>query len=157
MKKLFVLFICLFTLSTATYAREDRPIRVDQLPAKAQQFIKKYFPDLKVALAKVDKSWFDQEYEVIFVNGNKVEFRKYGDLKEVDCKYSMVPAGIVPVPIVEYLKENHPDIPVIKFEQDTKEYAYLHSLNVDKEYEVKLKGGIELTFDKQFRLIDYDD
>ena len=47
--------------------------------------------------------------------------------------------------IVEYLKENHPDIPVIKFEQDT------------KEYEVKLKGGIELTFDKQFRLIDYDD
>ena len=43
MKKLFVLFICLFTLSTATYAREDRPIRVDQLPAKAQQFIKKYF------------------------------------------------------------------------------------------------------------------
>ena len=130
MKKLFVLFICLFTLSTATYAREDRPIRVDQLPAKAQQFIKKYFPDLKVALAKVDKSWFDQEYEVIFVNGNKVEFRKYCDLKEVDCKYSMVPAGIVPV---------------IKFEQDT------------KEYEVKLKGGIELTFDKQFRLIDYDD
>ena len=93
----------------------------------------------------MDKSWFDQEYEVIFVNGNKVEFRKYGDLKEVDCKYSMVPAGIVPVPIVEYLKENHPDIPVIKFEQDT------------KEYEVKLKGGIELTFDKQFRLIDYDD
>ena len=145
MKKLFVLFICLFTLSTATYAREDRPIRVDQRPAKAQQFIKKDFPDLKVALAKVDKSWFDQEYEVIFVNGNKVEFRKYGDLKEVDCKYSMVPAGIVPVPIVEYLKENHPDIPVIKFEQDT------------KEYEVKLKGGIELTFDKQFRLIDYDD
>ena len=57
----------------------------------------------------------------------------------------MVPAGIVPVPIVEYLKENHPDIPVIKFEQDT------------KEYDVKLKGGIELTFDKQFRLIDYDD
>ena len=48
-------------------------------------------------------------------------------------------------PIVEYLKENHPDIPVIKFEQDT------------KEYDVKLKGGIELTFDKQFRLIDYDD
>ena len=42
MKKLFVLFICLFTLSTATYAREDRPIRVDQLPAKAQKFIKKF-------------------------------------------------------------------------------------------------------------------
>lgn len=145
MKRLVVLLICLISLGTMSYAKEDRPIDPGQLPVKSQQFIKKYFPDLKIALAKVDKRWFDQEYEVIFVNGNKVEFRKNGDLKEVDCKYSMVPAGIIPGPIANYLKENHTDVPVIKFEQD------------EREYEVKLRGGLELTFDKQFRLIDYDD
>lgn len=145
MKKLLVLFVCLFTLSAVTYAKDDRPVNVNQLPVKSQQFIKKFFPNVKIALAKEDKGWFDQEYEVIFVNGNKVEFRKNGDLKKVDCKYSVVPAGIVPVQIAEYVKENHPDLPVIKFEQDK------------KEYEVKLKGGIELKFDLQFRLTDYDD
>ncbi|WP_455497772.1 PepSY-like domain-containing protein [Coprobacter sp.] len=145
MKKLLVLFVCLFTLSAVTYAKDDRPVNVNQLPVKSQQFIKKFFPNVKIALAKEDKGWFDQEYEVIFVNGNKVEFRKNGDMKKVDCKYGVVPAGIVPVQIAKYVKENHPDMPVIKFEQDA------------KEYEVKLKGGIELTFDLQFRLTDYDD
>ena len=55
MKKILVLFVCLFSLQTVVRADNDRPITVAQLPAAAQQFIKKYFADVNVAFAKRGK------------------------------------------------------------------------------------------------------
>lgn len=40
MKKLLLLFVCLFTLQTIARADDDKPIQVSQMPQKAQQFIK---------------------------------------------------------------------------------------------------------------------
>lgn len=39
MKKLLILFVCLFTLQTIARADDDKPIQVSQMPQKAQQFI----------------------------------------------------------------------------------------------------------------------
>ena len=52
MKKILALLVCLLTISTGVCADDDRPVRFDQLPAKAQAYVKKYFPQEKVALAK---------------------------------------------------------------------------------------------------------
>lgn len=51
MKKLVLLLVCMFTMHTMVMADNDKPIQVNQLPAKAQTFLNTYFKDHKVALA----------------------------------------------------------------------------------------------------------
>ena len=88
MKKLVFLLVCLFTLQTVARADDDKPIQVTQMPQLAQQFIKQHFSDSKVALAKMESDFLYKSYEVIFTNGNKVEFDKKGNWEEVDCKHT---------------------------------------------------------------------
>lgn len=53
MKKLLLLFVCLFTIQSVVRANDDKPIKVDQLPQPAHQFVKSHFGDSKVAMAKM--------------------------------------------------------------------------------------------------------
>ena len=135
MKKILALLVCLLTISTGVRADDDRPVRFDQLPAKAQE---------KVALAKMEKDFFDKKYEVIFANSSKVEFFKDGTWKEVDCKYSTVPEAVIPEAILRYVKATYPDHKVVKIEKE------------DRGYEAKLANGMKLEFDNKFNLIDID-
>ena len=139
MKKLVFLLVCLFTLQTVARADDDKPIQVTQMPQPAQQFIKQHFADSKVALAKMESDFFYKSYEVIFTNGNKVEFGKNGNWEEVNCKYTSVPTAIQ-----KYVTTNYPDTRVLKIERDK------------KEYEVQLSNRVELKFDLKFNLIDID-
>lgn len=144
MKKLLFLLVCLFTLNGVAKADNDKPIQVNQMPQTAQQFIKQHFSDQKIAMAKMESGFFDKSYKAIFTNGNKVEFDKSGNWKEVDCKYNAVPAAIIPLTIRNYVKTNYPEAKVLKIEKDK------------KDYELKLSNRIELKFDLQFNLIDID-
>ncbi|WP_294628414.1 PepSY-like domain-containing protein [uncultured Bacteroides sp.] len=144
MKKLVFLLVCLFTLQTVAFADDDRPIQVTQMPQSAQRFIKQHFADSKVALAKMESDFFNKSYEVIFTNGNKVEFDKKGDWEEVNCKFTSVPSAVVPPAIRKYIATNYPDTKVWNIGRDK------------KEYEVKLSNRVELKFDLQFNLIDID-
>lgn len=103
MKKFLFLAAALLALGISTAcADSDRPIDVAQLPQKAQQFIQKHFAGEKVALAKVERDFLEVRYEVIFTDGAKAEFYKDGEWKEVDCRYSSVPAAVVPAQIAQY-------------------------------------------------------
>ena len=42
MKKLVLLLVCMFTMHTMVMADNDKPIQVNQLPAKAQTFLNTY-------------------------------------------------------------------------------------------------------------------
>ena len=140
MKKLLLLFVCLFTLQTIARADDDKPIQVSQMPQKAQQFIKQHFAGSNIAMAKVESDFLQKSYDVIFTDGNKVEFDKKGNWTEVNCKFSVVPQGI----IQKYTATNYPDAKVLKIERDK------------TDYEVKLSNGWELKFDSKFNLIDID-
>jgi hypothetical protein len=144
MKKLLLLFVCLFTLQTIARADDDKPIQVSQMPQKAQQFIKQHFAGSNIAMAKVESDFLQKSYDVIFTDGNKVEFDKKGNWTEVNCKFSVVPQGIIPSPIPKYTATNYPDAKVLKIERDK------------TDYEVKLSNGWELKFDSKFNLIDID-
>ena len=93
MKKLVMMLVCMFAVHTMVMADNDKPIEVSQLPAKAQTFIKTYFKDHKVAMAKLESGMFYKSYDVVFTNGEKVEFDKSGEWKEVRCRQSEVPAA----------------------------------------------------------------
>ena len=146
MKKfmLFTLALLVFGVSVVR-ADDDQPIKINQLPEKAQQFIQKHFSKEKVAYAKMERDFMDVSYEVVFTSGTKLEFLKNGNWKEVDCKYSTLPTEIVPQEITKYVSENYPDVKMVKIDRDK------------RDYEVKLNNKLELTFDLKFNLIDIDD
>lgn len=145
MKKLAILLVCVFAVSTVAMADNDKPIQIGQLPTAAQTFITTHFKGNKVALAKQETELFDKSYDVIFTNGEKIEFDKSGEWTEVSCKINGVPAAIVPQGIKTYVESNYPDAKVMKIERNR------------HEIEVQLSNRWEITFDNQMRVIDIDD
>lgn len=143
MKKMICILVCLLALcTTVVWAGNEKPIQLDQLPATAQQFIKQYFADHKVLLAKVETGFMSKEYEVIFSDGDHIDFDSKGNWKEIDCKSSFVPVSVIPTAIMEYVRTNYPVETVKKIEKDR------------REYEVELSNRVELSFDLNFNVID---
>lgn len=144
MKKMSVLFLVL-SVSLTAFAGNDKPISEDKLPAAAREFIAKHFQGSEISLATVDRELRDTTYEVFFTNGNKVEFDRKGQWKDIDCKYSRVPESAVPQEINSHISTSHQGLYVKEIDRDK------------RDYEVKLSNGLELKFDLSFRLIGYDD
>ena len=145
MKKIVFLFISLFAMNLVALAGNDKPIQVSEMPKAAQLFIKNHFADLSVAMAKVETDFLDKNYDVVFTNGNKVEFDKKGNWTNVDCEHTQVPVAILPEAIRQYVAKNYPDAKVLKIE-----------LTDRKGYDVELSNGFELEFDKRMNVIDVD-
>lgn len=143
MKKM-IFMVCLAIASIAAYAGDDRPIQVNKLPRNAQQFLSQHFRGVDVSYAKVEDEHFSKSYEVIFVDGNKVEFRSGGEWKEVDCRYTRVPDAVVPRAILDYVRRQYATKTISKIERER------------RGYEVKLKGGPELKFDRNGRFLHID-
>ena len=145
MKKIVFLFISLFAMNLVALAGNDKPIQVSEMPKAAQLFIKNHFADLSVAMAKVETDFLDKNYDVVFTNGNKVEFDKKGNWTNVDCEHTQVPVAILPEAIRQYVAKNYPDAKVLKIEVTDR-----------KGYDVELNNGFELEFDKRMNVIDVD-
>ena len=145
MKKIVFLFISLFAMNLVALAGNDKPIQVSEMPKAAQLFIKNHFADLSVAMAKVETDFLDKNYDVVFTNGNKVEFDKKGNWTNVDCEHTQVPVAILPEAIRQYVAKNYPDAKVLKIEVTDR-----------KGYDVELSNGFELEFDKRMNVIDLD-
>jgi hypothetical protein len=127
------------------FADDDKPINVNELPARAKEIIDQHFADSRVSLATVEREVFNTSYEVFFTDGNKIEFDKNGEWKEINCKFSRVPETIIPEQITTFVTKNH-------------EGRYIKEIDKDKhDYEVKLDNGLELKFDLKYNLICYDD
>lgn len=147
MKKVISIAVMVLAVVFAAKASDDTPISVEQLPESAQKFIKAHFADEKIAVAKKDNDIYKVEYKVVFINGNKIEFDKNGEWKEVDCENSIVPASIIPAQIKSYLNENFPDRKVTQIEKKSKR---------NKGYEVELDNSMEIEFNKDFVVVDID-
>lgn len=145
MKKLFLIVVCLFTVSMVAKADNDKPINVTELPATAQTFINTYFKGQKVAMAKQETEFLDKTFDVMFTNGEKIEFNKKGEWTEVQCRHSAVPEAIIPEAIKNYVKTNYPEAQVLQIERD------------NRGYEIRLSNRWEISFDKQMRVVDIDD
>ncbi len=147
MKKVKMLLAGLALLAAAApvFASDGRPIGVSELPAPARQFIATHFADAKVSYATVEGRVLDKEYEVVFIDGRKVEFGKSGEWEQVDAKRGQFPMAVLPQSIRTYLRQNYPDTPVSKIDRDR------------RGYEVELRSGLELDFDRNGRLLKIDD
>ena len=146
MKKiLFALFAIVSLGISVAKADNDKVINKSQLPAQAQQFINQNFAGVNLSYAKEERDFLSRSYEVMLVDGTKLEFSSNGTWEEVDCRYGEVPAAVIPDSIKRYINENFQGEKVLKIERNR------------NNYEVKLSNRLELTFDKDFNIIDIDD
>ena len=143
MKKFkFLLMAAIFmAVSLSAKADHDRVIIFKQLPAPAQTFHKQHF-DKKVPLV-VTADWDD--YTIIYESGEKVEFNQQGEWKEIECRTSQVPTELIPQQIKSHLKSTFPGTIVIQIDRSR------------LGYEVKLNNGLEIEYDRSFRVVDIDD
>ena len=144
MKKIALFFVSVLAFAGVASA-DDKPITFEQLPAKAQQFIKTNFPQEKIAITTKDVDIFGDSYDVLFASGTKLEFTDSGEWKEIECKYSTVDEKFIPEQIRNYVTGTYPGAKYVKIEKGR------------NGYEVELTDGLELTFDRNFVLIDIDD
>ena len=142
--KYFLLMAMVMTMSlTMSADDDDRVITFSQLPEAAQTFLKAHF-GTKVPLL-VTADWDD--YTIRYESGEKIEFNRSGDWKDIECYNSKVPTEAVPAQISTYISQNYPGKSIIKLERHR------------SVYEVKLNNGLEVEFNRNFQLIgvDYDD
>lgn len=145
MKKLLLTLACVFAVTLTASADKDKPITESQLPAAARQFIKTHFPKNKIAMAKLESDLLSKEYDVIFTNGDKLEFNSKGNWTEVNCKNSAVPDAIVPTQIKTYVKTNYPEQTIKVIEKK------------GSNTEIELSNKWEITFNSKYQVIDIDD
>ena len=125
-------------------ADNDKLINKSELPVQAQQFIDAHFANVKLTYAKLERDFFERSYEVVLADGTKIEFASNGSWRDVDCRYEEVPAAIIPQAIKEYVNNNYPGEKILKIEH---ERGY---------YELKLSNRYELTFNKDYKIVDID-
>lgn len=142
MKKFFsILAALMLTISMPMMADNDKVITFDQLPKAAQTLLKANFANKTPLMVTVDRD----DYTVMYQSGEKVEFDKKGNWKEFNCKTSSVPAALIPAQIQSHVKATFPGATIVKIERDR------------KGYEVKLNNGIDIEYNKQFKVIEIGD
>lgn len=140
-KRMLMMLAFVLAMCMPMMADSDRVITFDQLPAPAQTMLKKYFADKVPLIVTVD--WDD--YKVMYQSGEKVEFDKKGNWKDLDCKVSAVPTALIPEEIKAKVKTTFPGATIIKLDRDR------------RGYDIKLNNGMELEFDKKFQVVEIDD
>ena len=139
--KYFLLMAMVMTMSlTMSADDDDRVITYDQLPQAAQTFLKQHFAK-KVPLV-VTADWDD--FTIRYESGEKIEFDRSGNWKDIECYNSKVPNETVPDQISSYISQNYPGKSIIKLERHR------------SVYEVKLNNGMEIEFNRNFQVVDVD-
>lgn len=145
MKHSFLILFCLFVLNSGVKAGNYKMIAFEQLPETSRKFIKDHFSDLKISYTAKEVDFLELSYKVIFADGNKLEFSRSGQWKEIDFKFSAIPPSAVPQAILDFVTQNH---------------AQQNVLEIDRERwktEVKLSNEMELNFDNDYNFIGLDD
>ena len=136
---------CFTILIMLTACDKEEIISTERLPEPAQEFIQKYFSNNNILQVKYEKDGREKRYNVLFNSGDRIEFYKNGEWKNIECIASEVPTGIIPQAINNFVQNHHPDKKITKIE---KEKRYI---------EIQLSNDIEIRFNKSYTFIGYDD
>ena len=140
-KRMIMMLAFVLTMCMSVMADNDRVITFDQLPTQAQTLLKKHFADKVPLVVTVD--WDD--YKVMYANGDKVEFDKKGNWRDIECKTSQVPAALIPAQITANVNATFPGAAITEIDQDRRGYS------------VKLSNGLELEYNRNFQIVELDD
>lgn len=134
MRKFVVFMTAVFAGLFILQSCEEKKIDFEKLPGTAQAFITQYFPSAEVVFAEKEKDDGMTGYSVNLSDGTELDFDSDGNWTSIDCGFSILPDGILPQSIYDYITTNYPQYKPYKAE---KEYG---------GYEVGITGGLELIF-----------
>lgn len=124
--------------------KEDEIISVAQLPREVTAFVQTHFPGVEILSVVKDYSGSRAyDFELRLDDGTRLDMKKGGQWKEVENFKKGVPASIVPSEILAFVAENHPDTIIV-------------SIDSERGYEVSLRGGVDIHFDKAGNFSRYD-
>lgn len=144
MKKLLSLMFVAIAISMNSCTAQERIIRFEQLPAKAQETVKTYFNIDNISYVKAETEFTRTEYEVVFNDGSSLDFNTAGDVEKVDCKRNQVPDGLIPAQILAYIQTNYPNNFITEYKKER------------SKYEVELNNGLDLVFNKNLQFVGID-
>lgn len=128
---LFLVALMAVTFWSCSDDDDLKPVANTELPAAAKTFLSDYYPSIAYETKK-DKN----EYEVILENGQKVEFYKDGEWKDVDANKpgAVVPTGFYPTAIDTYVAEKHANEGIHEISKESYGYDVELTNNVDIEF-----------------------
>ena len=128
-----------------SYARDEVTRDANVLPEQAKNILKTHFPKIHINHIKVDKHTFGgDDYDVVLNDGTELDFDNKGNLKEIDCGASAVPATLILKPIRDYVANNFSGQKIV-------------TLDINSNYyDIELSNGVDLVFDRagNFKKID---
>lgn len=144
MLKIYFTFIVAL-LTWPVEADNYRMISPEELPREAQELLMRHFAATDISYAAAERSLFEREYKVFLADGTTIEFDRSGKWSDIDCPKSEVPRVLVPKMIREVIDVQYPGQEIEQIER------------TKQGYDVELRGGVELKFNKQLKLIKIDD
>lgn len=144
MKKSLLVVLAALCISLTACAK-DQIVPFEQVPQPAKDLVAQYFDVSQVSYVKLDKDLLDWEYEVKLSDGRSLEFNKAGELINIDCKLTEVPADLVPEQVRNYVKANFPNAFITEWGRD------------DRGYKAELNNGLDLKFNRKYDFLRIDD
>lgn len=93
MRILMIAICCMMSFNIVANAGNDKPINVNELPAKAQTLLSKHFKGQKVMLATIESGIVSRSYDVVLRNGTKLEFDKRATLLRLTASKASCPTS----------------------------------------------------------------
>lgn len=153
MKKLFILLFAL--VSFVSVNAQTFSIEANELDKNIITLVQNHFPDNAITLCFVEyetnrPSSLVDEFNVILDNGTKLEFDRNSHLTSVEGRRDAVPVEILPKSIQNYITTYYPTkkIKSISIERTRRSKVV--------DYEVDFVHGLELTFNKNGKLINIE-
>lgn len=140
-----VLFLLVSLMCVVANCWAGKPIAYDEMSEEARNFIEQTFPEAKVVYVESYYGIFGSSYEVNFNNGDEVKVTTTGEWKEISCEAMTIPESLIPSYIKTYLDANFPNVKIEKIEK------------YKKYIEVELVNNVEIKFNEQGIVIDFDD
>ncbi len=131
---------CLTALLFCSCDKPAQEVKQKNLPSTSQEILDNYFLDYEILSIIRD----DDEYEIIFTNGYKIEFNLNGDWEEIDCGMDPVPTDLIPEPILTFVTTNFPENYIVQISRDY------------DGYEVDLNNGYSIEFDRNGNWVEID-
>ena len=141
MKKLALFLVTLLTLTFSAKADHDQIVAFDQLPQAAQALLKQHFASKVPLVITVDRD----DYTIVYESGEKVEFDKQGNWKEINCRTSQVPAELIPEQIKAHVRTTFAGATIVSLDRDR------------RGYDIKLSNGLDVEYNRAFQVVEIDD
>ncbi len=144
MKRLIV-FVVALLFATTSVSADEKLVKFDKLPVKAQAFIKKYFANETVKNVVTEGKSIYREYGVKLKNGSEVDFNSKGIWTKVDCALNEVPKDLIPDKVSKYVKSNFKGKEIREIEREK------------GSYKLELSDGTDLEFNKKLEVVEIDE